>query len=224
MVELYHGSQRVIERPVLGAGNPHNDYGPGFYCTKSCDMACEWACTADSDGYANRYQLDEDGLTIFDLSSDEYHILNWLAILLQNRIFKVDGDLAADDCDYVLNRYLPPYESFDVIVGYRADDSYFSFASAFLNGAISVETLGRAMRLGGLGRQTVLRSQRAFEALSFMGVVSADCETWYPRKSARDRRARAEFQSMRRVGSSRQGHFALDMLREEWGNDAAWLR
>ena len=61
MVELYHGSQRVIERPVLGAGNPHNDFGPGFYCTKSCDMACEWACTADSDGYANRYQLDEDG-------------------------------------------------------------------------------------------------------------------------------------------------------------------
>ena len=100
----------------LGVGNPHNDYGPGFYCTKSCDMACEWACTADSDGYANRYQLDEDGLTIFDLSSDEYHILNWLAILLQNRIFKVDGDLAADACDYVLNRYLPPYESFDVIV------------------------------------------------------------------------------------------------------------
>lgn len=30
-VVLYHGSEKVIEMPVFGAGNPANDYGQGFY-------------------------------------------------------------------------------------------------------------------------------------------------------------------------------------------------
>lgn len=224
MLELYHGSQRMVERPVLGWGNPHNDYGLGFYCTRSREMACEWACTADCDGYANGYRLDETGLGFLDLSDSRYHILNWLAVLLQNRVFKVDSDLAADARDFILERYLPPYERFDVVVGYRADDSYFSFASAFLNGTISAETLGRAMRLGKLGIQVVPRSQRAFDALQFVEAIPADREIWYPRKSARDLKARSDFRAMRKAGSSRQGHYALDMLREEWGDDAAWLR
>ena len=43
-------------------------------------------------------------------------------------------------------------------IGYRADDSYFSFASDFINGAISYRQLCNAMCLGKLGQQFVLKS------------------------------------------------------------------
>ncbi|MFR7670553.1 MAG: DUF3990 domain-containing protein [Collinsella sp.] len=31
-MELWHGSQKIIETPQLGLGKVHNDYGQGFYC------------------------------------------------------------------------------------------------------------------------------------------------------------------------------------------------
>lgn len=33
-MELWHGSQKIIETPQLGLGKAHNDYGQGFYCTE----------------------------------------------------------------------------------------------------------------------------------------------------------------------------------------------
>ena len=94
---IYHGSQKLIQQPVYGAGNVRNDYGLGFYCTENVDLAKEWACTEENSGYANCYQLDLGGLTILDLSDHRYHILNWLSLLLQNRVFKISNDLAEED-------------------------------------------------------------------------------------------------------------------------------
>lgn len=38
---IYHGSQKTIRTPALGTGNPRNDYGLGFYCTKCPNLAKE---------------------------------------------------------------------------------------------------------------------------------------------------------------------------------------
>ena len=35
---IYHGSQKLIQQPVYGAGNVRNDYGLGFYCTENMEM------------------------------------------------------------------------------------------------------------------------------------------------------------------------------------------
>ena len=66
---LYHGSDKIIMHPAFGAGKPYNDYGLGFYCTESIDMAREWSVGKDRDGYANSYGLDCDGLRILDLNA-----------------------------------------------------------------------------------------------------------------------------------------------------------
>ncbi|MBR2627880.1 MAG: DUF3990 domain-containing protein, partial [Peptococcaceae bacterium] len=39
------------------------------------------------------------------------------------------------------------------MIGYRADDSYFSFANAFLNNTLSLRQLEKAMMLGKHGEQ-----------------------------------------------------------------------
>ncbi|MDD6638271.1 MAG: DUF3990 domain-containing protein [Lachnospiraceae bacterium] len=97
-------------------------------------------------------------LTILNLDGGDYHILNWLAILLENRTFRMNSDLMLQGKDYIRSVFLPDYQEADVIIGYRADDSYFSFANAFLNNALSLERLQQAMVLGKLGEQIAVRS------------------------------------------------------------------
>ena len=100
---LYHGSNKIIKKPVYGAGKRYNDYGSGFYCTQD-----------------------------------------------------------------------------------------------FLNNAISLRKLSRAMHLGKLGLQTVLKSEWAFAQITFQQTFLAENKKWMPQKMARDSRARQEYFSSRK--------------------------
>lgn len=222
-MKLYHGSVNIIERPEFGFGNTRNDYGLGFYCTEHIELAKEWACAENRDGFANEYELETDGLSILNLSDNQFHILNWLAILLENRTFVIEQGLPFAAKDYILSEFLPDYKNVDVIRGYRADDSYFSFASAFLNNTISLEQLGRAMRLGKLGEQVVLKSEQAFRHLVYSKSVLADKQTYYPKKFARDRTARESFRK-ERGESTLNGIYVIDIVRNNWKNDDSRLR
>ena len=216
---IYHGSPVIIKKPQFGMGNPNNDYGQGFYCTETLDLAKEWACSAETDGYANKYTLDMSDLTVLSLTSGDYNILNWLAILLENRKFRIGGDVAWQARDYIFKNFGIDNKSYDVIKGYRADDSCFSFASAFLNNTISLSQLERAMMLGKLGEQVVTVSQKAFDALSFEEAIVAPKKIYYPKKLARDTAARTEFQKEKGWGSILTETYILDIIRQGWKND-----
>lgn len=220
---LYHGSQKTIQVPVFGEGNPRNDYGLGFYCTESLDLAKEWACTEERSGYANRYRFDPTGLTILNLSGSDYNILHWLSILLQNRVFKISNDIAAEGKEFLLERFLPDDQSSDLIIGYRADDSYFSFANAFLNNALSLRQLETAMYLGKLGEQVVLKSKKAFGRLTFSEAISAEREIFFPKRIARDQEARAACR-LERDNRASDAVYLIDILRERWSADDPRLR
>ena len=224
IIELYHGSDKIVHHPMKGEGNPANDYGPGFYCTKKLELAYEWACTDSHTGFANKYELETNSLRVLNLNGRDYHILNWLAMLLDNRVFDVTTRLAADAKAYVLSNYLPEYSDYDLICGYRADDSYFSFARAFLNNTISLEQLSRAMRLGKLGEQIVIRSDSAYEALTFLAAAPADRNVFYPRRMARDREARSAYQAMLSESPSESATYVIDIIRQQWKNDDPRLR
>lgn len=216
---VYHGSNKIIEKPMFGEGNPNNDYGLGFYCTETLDLAKEWACSSETDGYANKYTLDLDGLKVLSLTSGEYNILNWLAILLENRKFRLSSDVAVEAKEYIFKHFLIDYKDYDVIKGYRADDSYFSFATAFLNNTISIAQLEKAMVLGKLGEQIVAISKKAFDALSFEEAIPAENEIYLPKKLARDNDARSEFKKEKKRGSVLTEKYILDIIREGWTND-----
>lgn len=221
---IYHGSSSIIETHVFGVGNPHNDYGLGFYCTENLDLAKEWACTSDLGGYANKYSFNLEGLTVLSLSGRDSHILNWLAVLVNYRVFRLSNNLALEAREYLLREFMPDVNAYDVICGYRADDSYFAFASAFLNGGLSLEQLGKAMMLGKLGEQVMLKSERAFERINFLGYEHAEQSIYYPKRSTRDEQARADFRAERTRGRASDGIYMLDILRGEWKNDDPRLR
>ncbi|MBR5910838.1 MAG: DUF3990 domain-containing protein [Bacteroidales bacterium] len=218
-ITLYHGSTKVIEKPIIGLGNPRNDYGLGFYCTENLELAKGWASTERSDGFANQYAIDLEGLGILRLNSEPYHILNWLSILLENRTFILSQGLPSKAKAYLLEHFLPDYEHYDLIIGYRADDSYFAFANAFLNNTISLEQLRKAMFLGKLGEQVVLKSEKAFSRLAFVESLPVDSSQYYPKRMARDRQAREDFQNEKMTVSPADAVYMIDILRQNWTND-----
>ena len=218
-MRIYHGSDHIIERPQYGLGKPYNDYGLGFYCTESLDMAKEWGVQRGRDGYANAYELDAEGLALLDLNQEGFTVLHWLAVLLENREFDIPSPLALEAKEYLLRVFAVDYESADLIRGYRADDSYFSFAQDFINGTISVQQLARAMRLGELGQQIVLKSERAFDRLAFMGSEAAEKDLWHPRWEQRDRRARREYLDVERNRRQKGDLFIMQIIDEERGPD-----
>lgn len=217
---LYHGSAQILEHPRFGAGKPYNDYGLGFYCTEHLDMAMEWAVDRNRDGYANCYQLDCNGLSILDLNDSSYTVLHWLTLLLKNREFDAPSPLAQEAKTYLLEHFSIPYTQYDAIIGYRADDSYFSFAQDFINGTISYRQLGNAMHLGRLGQQFVLKSKAAFDRLQFLEYTIARHEDWYTRKMHRDSVARREYFDTERNRRQRGDFYITQIMDEEMnGND-----
>lgn len=221
---IYHGSDHIIEKPQFGVGKSYNDYGIGFYCTEHLDMAKEWGVGIDHNGYANQYEIVCDKLSVLDLNAPTYTMLHWLAILLENREFDASTPLAAEAREYLLRTFHLDYHAYDIIIGYRADDSYFSFAADFINGAISYRQLCNAMRLGRLGQQFVLKSPSAFAQLTFTGYEIADSRQWYKRKSFRDRAARQQYFDIERNRRQRGDLYITTILDEEMMPDDPRLR
>lgn len=221
---IWHGSPEIVERPVYGLGKKNNDYGLGFYCTEIGELAKEWACQKPSkDGYANCYELDMEGLSILNLSDKEFTTLNWLAILANNRNFRASTAVSKHGRDYLLDNFLPDISNYDIITGYRADDSYFSFARAFVNNVISLEQLTEAMKLGKLGEQIVLKSKAAFDAIKFVKYEIADSGEYYIKRKQRNELANQQFRLQQEVDDF-NGLFMRDIIRERIDNNDSRLR
>lgn len=221
---LYHGSEFVIEHPVFGGGKAHNDYGLGFYCTESCEMAKEWAVSEEHDGFANRYELDLKGLKVLDLTKTPYNTLHWLSVLVSHRVFDMDGDVIASAAAYLREHFPVDCESADVMVGYRADDNYFSFARGFLNGTLSYGQLCRAIRLGGLGLQVVLKSREAFARIRPAGCERALRAEFLAARRRREDAARQEFAQLLRMGFRPAELYMVNIMQQEIEGDDARLQ
>lgn len=213
IITIYHGSSRIIRQPSYGIGKTYNDYGQGFYCTESLELAKEWACTEGLDGYANKYEIDTEGLNILDLSSEGYNILNWLSLLMLNRKMNLSTPIAKKAKEYLIQNFLPESNKYDVIIGYRADDSYFSFARSFMSNEISLKQLEYAMKLGKLGEQFVLKSKKAFDQIKFIDYLISDSKVYYAKRKARDEKARLDF--LRELENEDiNGIFMRDIMKE----------
>lgn len=217
IITLYHGSEQIVETPTFGLGKEHNDFGLGFYCTQSEDLAKEWAVSSVRNGFANRYTLDTEYLNILNLNSPYYTILNWIAVLVEHRVFAIKTPVARRAKRYLIDNFGVNVNAFDLITGYRADDSYFDYAESFLNNAISVDQLAQAMRLGKLGEQIVVKSKFAFSRLKYEGFEPAEQKQYYALRKARDDEANRHYQEM--LEEESDGLYIQDIMRGGIRND-----
>ena len=217
LITVYHGSTQIVEVPIFGEGRKNNDFGLGFYCTESNDLAKEWAVSSLRDGFSNRYTLDTEYLNILNLNSPDYTILNWMAVLVEHRLFSIKTPVARRAKRYLIENFGVNVNAYDLIIGYRADDSYFDYAEAFLNNTITVEQLSRAMRLGKLGEQIVIKSKFAFSKIRFEGFEVAEKGTYYVFRKARDDAAGQMYQDIQE--EENDGLYIQDIMRGGVTND-----
>ena len=217
LITLYHGSEKVVETPTYGFGKEHNDFGLGFYCTESNALAKEWAVSSLRNGFANKYTLDTEYLHILNLNSPDYTILNWIAVLIKHRLFTIKTPVAQRAKRYLIDNFGVNVNAYDLITGYRADDSYFDYAESFINNGISVEQLAKAMRLRKLGEQIVIKSKLAFSRLHFEGFELAEKEKYHILRKSRDDEANQLYFKM--LEEESDGLYIQDIMRGGIKND-----
>lgn len=210
---LCHGSQEIVRKPKLELGKKNNDFGQGFYCTKIIERGKEWACKESLFGILNKYELELDGLKILDLTRVKYPCLTWISLLICNRKFDKDND-----ADLVANRINELFgidiKDYDVIIGYRADDSYFSFAQSFLSNSLPVQLLSYVLNLGQLGLQFVLKSKKAFNQIKFVGFENVE-EEYHFAFIERDQKAREDYKKyMKEHGLDDSDLFAREIIKK----------
>lgn len=216
-IKIYHGSEKNIIKPIFGEGKKNNDFGLGFYCTKDINLAKEWAVSSLKDGFANKYILNIEYLKILNLNSSEYTILNWIAILVEHRLFSLKTPVAQRAKKYLIDNFGINVNAYDVIIGYRADDSYFDYAESFLNNSITVEQLAKAMKLGKLGEQIVIKSQYAFSCLTYDGFEIANKEEFYEYRKVRNDNANKMYLDI--LEDESDGLYIRDIIRLEIKNN-----
>ena len=143
--------------------------------------------------------------------------MNWIAVLVEHRLFSIKTPVAHRAKRYLIDNFGINVNAYDLITGYRADDSYFDYAESFLNNGISVEQLARAMRLGKLGEQVVLKSKFAFSRIQFEGFDVAEKEEFYVLRKARDDEANRHYLEM--IEEESDGLYIQDIIRGGITND-----
>lgn len=215
-MKLYHGSSYIIFSPKVKGSNATNDYGPAFYLTKNLFDAKMWACRNNESGLVNCYSIDDSryrSLKILDLTNKKkFSVLNWLAILMHYRELNESFVDKNQEALNWLSSYYVDIEKYDIVVGYRADDTYFRFPREFIEGNLAYEDLKEVYLLGNLGTQLAFISEKAIKALKFKKII--ECEQRFKNSYLENvLKATARFDAILNKPKSAKKHYALDLVR-----------
>ena len=183
---VYHGSDHMIRTPVYCGGKDDNDYGNGFYTTEYEERAKSWAALNGnpSSSIVNKYELDLENLRILDLA--EFGVLAWIAEVVYNR------GMIQEPAEILGRRIVEMYKvdtsSYDIIKGYRADDSYTQVIEAFLLNQINIAEVERLFYKGSLGNQIFLKSEKAFHQIHWLESYETAYDIQYAEEDLRIRR------------------------------------
>lgn len=217
-MKIYHGSKLVIENIKPHGSNPKNDYGPSFYMTTDIESAKSWACKNSSLGVVNEYRISDkafSNLKILDLTDkNTYSVLNWIAILLHFR--ELDSSFVRQYKSVIewIKKYYIDVSQYDVVIGYRADDSYFRFPMRFITNELSLEDLEEVFKLGHLGVQYAFMSNRAIRLLKFEGIIECE-DKFLGHYYSIVTRASKEFDEILNKPIDIHKTYVLDLMRKE---------
>ena len=206
-LRLFHGNPNPNFVPLYGAGRNYHDYGNAFYCTEDFDSAAEWACLRIKTdvAYVYEYELSISESIVPNvkiLDFDKLDPIYWLSALLEHRVNNDEGYIEElrERSIALTEAYPTNCEDFDIIYGWRADDRHFAIIRDFLNTLISLETAKKAILLGNLGKQIVIKSERAYTWLqnSDMPVKKtelsgSDYKYWHNSFIEKDEKGRTEY-------------------------------
>ena len=208
--------EKVIKEPKYNWPTDNNDYGNAFYCTLELYSAKEWANKKTTNGFANKYLFDGRGLNVLDLTDKtKYSVMNWFAILMHFR--SLDPTFKSRyrrELDYLESHYFIDVRDYDVVVGFRADDSYFKFPLMFVRSEIRLERIEDVYNLGFLGKQIAIISEKAFSRLKFIEAIPS--EPFYQQKyRVRIKLADDRFEEIANEERYKDGTRMIDLVKND---------
>lgn len=156
---LYHGSNVIVDKPILLHQKRKLDFGAGFYTTTNEMQAVNFAGkvmkrTKSDTQYVNKYEFNLDSasknLSILHFKSAD---ADWLEYVSRNR-----QGLCQDK----------PY---DVVYGPVANDDVFRTFIFYEAGAYTKEQTLNALKIKKLYNQLCFSSEKALSYLSFIGAI-----------------------------------------------------
>ncbi|MCL2020490.1 MAG: DUF3990 domain-containing protein [Oscillospiraceae bacterium] len=154
-IEVYHGSNVVVEKPVIMPYTRPLDFGAGFYVTTYYDQAKLWsekkAKRFKGSAIINKYTFDLTGLHIKEFKAANEEWIDFVVASRQSR--------SAIKHDY------------DVIKGEVADDMVFDSIALYIREIFTKERLIEELKTKMKNDQLCLATQKALERLSFTGVI-----------------------------------------------------
>jgi len=192
---VYHGSDHIVKEPCYLGGKADNDYGNGFYTTEYEDRARSWATLNGSPEHSivNVYNLMIDELRVLDLS--EHGVLAWIAEVVANR--GTNQEAASIIGNRLVEMYRIDADKYDIIKGYRADDSYTQVVEAFLLNQINIYEVQRLFYKGSLGNQVFLKSEKAFQNIEWLKAYEVELQEEHLKEDSYARREVNKFLSER---------------------------
>ena len=201
---VYHGSDHIIHTPIYLGGKDDNDYGNGFYTTEYEDRAKSWAALNGDPSHSivNKYELDLDGLNVLNLA--DFGVLAWIAEVVSNR------GTSQEATEILGKRLVEMYKVdtslYDIIKGYRADDSYTQVIEAFLLNQMNIAEVEKLFYKGSLGNQIFLKSEKAFSQIKWLGSYETASEEKYADDDLKARREVNKFMQGRMQAILMEGY------------------
>lgn len=144
-MELFHGSNVVVDQPKIITDGYYKDFGYGFYCTNLEKQAKRWALVKQHGHVVNVYNYLENkslNILIFDEMTDE-----WL--------------------DFVVACRQGIKHDYDMIEGPMADDTIWNYVDDFTRGEISRTAFWELVKFKYPTHQIVFCSEKALKQLHF---------------------------------------------------------
>ncbi|MBR1757418.1 MAG: DUF3990 domain-containing protein [Lachnospiraceae bacterium] len=149
-ISLFHAGYQVIKRPDLKIGRKNADFGQGFYLSDKEAFSKRWARERKGEQvYINKYLLATKDLKIKRFSRDR----EWFEYIVANRAAREDL-----------------YADYDVIIGPIANDTIYNTWGIITSGMIPKEIALELLLLGPAYEQTVIKTEKAADALTFLGA------------------------------------------------------
>ena len=151
---LYHGSNQIVDQPLLLAGRRHLDFGQGFYLTSSPEQAAKWAQLV-----ARRRNVGRPTISVFEFDKER---IATLKILLFDRPSGAWLDFV------VANRKdLSGIRRYDLVIGPVANDNTLPVIDDYMDGKYTKKEAIRRLLPQKLADQAAFLTTKSLELLSF---------------------------------------------------------
>ena len=153
-LEVYHGSNMVVEKPIIMPYIRPLDFGAGFYITTYYSQAKVWAEKKakrhGNQAIVNKYRLDLTGLNVKEFKDAGEP---WIDFVVLNRKTK----------ENIKHHY-------DIIIGEVADDQVFDSIQLYIDNIYDKQRLLQELKTKIENNQLCLATQKSLNQLTFEGV------------------------------------------------------